>query len=100
VVTNNNIFTSANLASLLPSTFPGFPASGGIAPIMENPAQPLLWFTNAAKMIATNYVGNSAVLKCGAQICPARRPANERDQDGLRVLPLRSCAVRPIGQWE
>ena len=50
LVTNNNIFTSANLASLLPSTFPGFPASGGIAPIMENPAQPLLWYTTAQRL--------------------------------------------------
>jgi hypothetical protein len=73
VVTNNDIFTSANLASLLPSTFPGFPASGGIAPIVENPAQPLLWFTNAAKSIETNIVGNSAVLKFAQ---PVARPTS------------------------
>lgn len=68
VVTNNNIFTSANLASLLPSTFPGFPASGGIAPIVENPAQPFLWYTNAGKFSQTNIVGNSAVLKFAQDI--------------------------------
>ena len=73
VVTNNNIFTSANLASLLPSTFPGFPASGGIAPIVENPAQPWLWYTNAAKFTPTNIVGNSAVLKFAQDIT---RPAS------------------------
>jgi hypothetical protein len=73
VVTNNNIFTSANLASLLPSTFPGFPASGGIAPIMENPAQPFIWYTNAGKFAATNIVGNSAVLKFGT---PVPRPTS------------------------
>jgi hypothetical protein len=73
VVTNGNIFTPANLASLLPSTFPGFPASAGIAPIVENPAQPLLWFTNAAKFTATNIVGNSAVLKFAQ---PVARPTS------------------------
>src|ERR1039458_582374 len=73
VVTNNNIFTSANLAFLLPSTFPGFPASGGIAPIVENPAQPFLWYTNAAKVAPTNIVGNSAVLKFAPDIT---RPAS------------------------
>src|ERR1022692_1638910 len=73
VVTNNNIFTSGNLAALLPSTFPGFPASGGIAPIVENPAQPFLWYTNAAKFAATNIVGNSAVLKFAQ---PVARPTS------------------------
>jgi hypothetical protein len=68
VVTNNNIFTSGNLSGLFPSGFPGIPASGGIAPIVENPAQPLLWFTNAAKFTVTNIVGNSAVLKFAQDI--------------------------------
>ena len=34
---------------LFPSGFPGIPSSGGIA-IVENPAQPLLWFTNAQSL--------------------------------------------------
>jgi hypothetical protein len=72
VITNSSIFTSANLASLLPSTFPGFPASGqGIADVLENPAQPLLW--NGSSYAVSNYVGNSAVLKF-AQDIP--RPAS------------------------
>ena len=68
VVTNNTVFTSGNLSGLFPSGFPGIPVSGGIAPIMENPAQPLLWYTNAAKFSVTNIVGNSAVLKFAQDI--------------------------------
>jgi hypothetical protein len=67
VISNATIFTSANLASLLPSTFPGFPAGGGgITNIVENPAQPLLW--NGSSFANSNYCGNSAVLKFGQDI--------------------------------
>lgn len=54
LVTNNSStpFTQAALASLLPSTFPGFPASS-ISVMAVNPSQP---------GAAANTVGNSAVL--------------------------------------
>ncbi len=55
-VTNNSasVFTSNNLFTLLPTTFPGYPGFGSaITTIVMNPAQP----ANA------NTVGNSAVLQ-------------------------------------
>ena len=93
VVTNNNIFTSANLTALFPSGFPGFPASGGIAPIVENPAQPLLWYTNAAKFTATNIVGNSAVLKFAPDIA---RPTSGTPR---RFTCLTSSTLRNRANW-
>jgi hypothetical protein len=47
-------FTATALTSLLPSTFPGFPATGqAITTLAVNPSQPIL---------GSNIVGNSAVL--------------------------------------
>src|ERR1035437_6702951 len=62
VISNATIFTSSALSSLLPSTFPGFPAAGtSITNMVENPAQPVIWSgTNYA--VSPNIVGNSAVL--------------------------------------
>ncbi len=49
-----SVFTETALSSVLPSTFPGFPASGSaITTFAVNPAQPL---------VSPNIVGNSAVL--------------------------------------
>lgn len=67
VVTNwpSSVFTATALGSLLPSTFPGFPASGGaITTVVENPAQPIS---------GTTIVGNSAVLNFASDIT---RPAS------------------------
>ncbi len=72
VISNSNIFTSANLSSLLPATFPGFPGAGqAITNMVENPAQPLVW--NGSTYAASNYCGNSAVLKFAQDIA---RPAS------------------------
>ena len=44
VISNATVFTYSAVSSLLPSTFPGFPPSGGyITNMVENPAQPLIW---------------------------------------------------------
>lgn len=67
VVTNwpSSVFTATALGSLLPSSFPGFPASGGaITTVVENPAQPIS---------GTTIVGNSAVLNFASDIT---RPAS------------------------
>lgn len=72
VISNSTVFTAANLASLLPSAFPGFPAvGGGITNIVENSAQPLLW--NGTSFVNSNYCGNSAVLKFASDVV---RPAS------------------------
>lgn len=71
VVSNSTIFPYSSLSSLLPSGFPGLPASNqAITNCLENPAQPLILGTSYAK---TNYVGNSAVLKFAQDIT---RPAS------------------------
>jgi len=71
-VTNwsGSIFTSTALSSLLPSTFPGFPATGqAITTLVINPAQPI---------VGSTIVGNSAVLIFANDIT---RPAS-----GLKTL--------------
>ncbi len=65
VVSNTSIFTSSGLSSILPTTFPGFPASGqSITNLVENPAQPLIWTNGAHPAYSAEpyVVGNSAVL--------------------------------------
>ena len=72
VISNATVFTYSAVSSLLPSTFPGFPPSDGyITNMVENPAQPLVW--NGSVFTASNYVGNSAVLKFAQDIT---RPAS------------------------
>ena len=84
VISNANIFTSANLTGLLPATFPGMPVSGqAITNLVENPAQPFIYYvvtTNTTThIVSTNFgaspniVGNSAVLKFAQ---PITRPAS------------------------
>jgi hypothetical protein len=59
LVTNNpGLFTATALGTILPSTFPGFPATGqSITNMLMNPAQPLV-----AGAANANIVGNSAIL--------------------------------------
>jgi hypothetical protein len=67
VISNATVFPQTTLSSLLPATFPGYPPSGGyITNMLENPAQPLIWYTT--NYTATNLVGNSAVLKFAQDI--------------------------------
>ena len=67
VISNSTVFTYSALSSLLPSSFPGFPPSGGyITNMVENPAQPFIY--NGAGYFVTNIVGNSAVLKFAQDI--------------------------------
>ncbi len=86
LVTNSSVFTYSALSSLLPSTFPGFPAPGaGITTLVENPAQQLIYqitgYTTNGSAITTNYgfaetaniAGNSAVLRFSQDIT---RPAS------------------------
>ena len=78
VISNATLFTESALSSLLPSTFPGYPASGGaITNLAENPAQPLIW-NGTAYVVNPNIVGNSAVLKFAQ---PITRPVS-----GTRTL--------------
>lgn len=89
LINNPNIFTSTALSPLLPASFPGFPASGAISTMAENPAQPLVYtitsttYTTNGGVITTNnnygfstlagIVGNSAVLNFSQDIT---RPAS------------------------
>jgi hypothetical protein len=67
VISNATVFTQIALSSLLPSTFPGFPpANGYITNMVENPAQPLIY--NGSTFTASNFMGNSAVLKFASDI--------------------------------
>jgi len=73
VISDPTIFPESALSSLLPSTFPGYPASGGaITNFAENPAQPLIW-NGTAFAQSPNIVGNSAVLKFSQ---PITRPTS------------------------
>jgi hypothetical protein len=70
LINNSNIFTTAYLGNILPTTFPGFPSgtNGGITTIVENPAQPWIWNGSNAYAANPNIVGNSAVLKFASDI--------------------------------
>ncbi len=72
LVTNNpGLFTATALATgpILPTTFPGYPATGqSITNVLMNPAQPLV-----GGAVSANIVGNSAVLKFANDIT---RPAS------------------------
>jgi hypothetical protein len=79
------IFPASALSSLLPATFPGYPAGPAITTMAENPAQPLIYdiisYSTNSGVITTNYgfkaesyiVGNSAVLNFSQDIT---RPTN------------------------
>lgn len=71
VISNSTIFTVSALNSLLPSTFPGFPAGAAITNFVENPAQPGIW-NGTSYALNANTVGNSPVLRFSQDIT---RPA-------------------------
>ncbi len=86
VISNSAVFTQSALSSLLPATFPGFPAAGGaITNMAENPSQPAIYnitsYTTNSGVVTTNYgfamhhniVGNSPVLRFSQEI---KRPTN------------------------